>query len=49
MIKVGVLGIGYWGPNIVRNFNAHSSSKVVVCCDNRNERLDFIKKKLSGD
>jgi len=44
MIGIGVLGIGYWGPNIVRNFNVHPSSKVVVCCDKRNERLDFIKK-----
>ena len=33
MIRIGVIGYGYWGPNIVRNFNAHECSKVVLVCD----------------
>ena len=33
MIRVGVLGYGYWGPNIVRNFQAHEQSEVVLVCD----------------
>ncbi|MBN1127953.1 MAG: Gfo/Idh/MocA family oxidoreductase [Chitinispirillaceae bacterium] len=33
MIQVGVVGYGYWGPNIVRNFNAVPGSKVKCVCD----------------
>jgi predicted dehydrogenase len=42
MIKIGVIGYGYWGPNIVRNFHAHESAEVVMVCDklpNSQERL----------
>jgi predicted dehydrogenase len=33
MLKLGVIGYGYWGPNIVRNFSVHPDCKVVVVCD----------------
>jgi predicted dehydrogenase len=33
MLKVGVIGFGYWGPNIVRNFNALKESEVTMVCD----------------
>lgn len=33
MIRIGVIGYGYWGPNIVRNFHAHECSQVVSVCD----------------
>jgi predicted dehydrogenase len=33
MIRVGVIGYGYWGPNIVRNFQGLDSAEVVVICD----------------
>jgi len=33
MINVGVIGYGYWGPNIVRNFNAVPDSTVTHVCD----------------
>ena len=39
MIKVGVIGYGYWGPNLVRNFMEAPGSTVVAVCDLRNERL----------
>ncbi|HVO59392.1 MAG TPA: Gfo/Idh/MocA family oxidoreductase [Terriglobales bacterium] len=39
MIRVGVIGYGYWGPNIVRNFNIGDSAQVVVVCDQRPEAL----------
>lgn len=38
-LKVGVVGYGYWGPNIVRNFNAVDSSHVVAICDANGDRL----------
>jgi predicted dehydrogenase len=43
MMKVGIIGLGYWGPNLVRNFMAHSDVEKVVACDQRIERLQFIK------
>ncbi len=39
MIKVGVIGYGYWGPNLVRNFMEAPGSTVVAVCDLRPERL----------
>ncbi len=33
MIKVGVVGYGYWGPNIVRNFHRGDGSRVAAICD----------------
>lgn len=39
MIKLGVIGYGYWGPNLVRNFMEASGSTVVAVSDLRPERL----------
>jgi predicted dehydrogenase len=33
MIRVGVIGYGYWGPNLVRNFVEAEGAKVAVICD----------------
>jgi len=33
MIRVGVIGYGYWGPNVVRNLQALDSALVVSICD----------------
>jgi predicted dehydrogenase len=33
MIRIGVIGYGYWGPNIVRNFLDVENAKVVSVCD----------------
>ena len=33
MIKVGVIGYGYWGPNIVRNFHGQDHTRVEMLCD----------------
>src|SRR5579872_1158648 len=32
-IRVGVVGLGYWGPNLARNFHALPGSELVWCCD----------------
>ena len=44
-MNVGIVGLGYWGPNLVRNFLAQKNVQKVVACDQRTERLDFIKSK----
>ncbi|MCE5198279.1 Gfo/Idh/MocA family oxidoreductase, partial [bacterium] len=37
--KVAVVGAGYWGPNIIRNFNQIPSCEMSVCCDLDEKRL----------
>ena len=44
MIKVGVIGYGYWGPNLVRNFMVAPGSSVTRVCDLREERLSPLQK-----
>ena len=39
MIRVGVIGYGYWGPNLTRNFVEAEGATVVAVADMRPERL----------
>jgi predicted dehydrogenase len=39
MLNIGVLGYGYWGPNVVRNFASHSDCRVTMVCDRNPEAL----------
>lgn len=43
MIGVGVIGYGYWGPNLVRNFAEVDGAQVVAVSDLRPERLTLAK------
>ncbi|MFQ5737593.1 MAG: Gfo/Idh/MocA family protein [Acidobacteriota bacterium] len=36
---MGVIGYGYWGPNIVRNLHSQETSQVIAVCDNNSEAL----------
>jgi len=42
MIKVAVIGCGYWGPNLIRNFIQIPESKVKYCCDLDEDKLEHI-------
>ena len=42
MISIGVIGFGYWGPNIVRNFSSVKGARVVAVCDRSPEQLKKI-------
>jgi predicted dehydrogenase len=44
MMRIGVIGYGYWGPNVVRNFHAHESSEVVLVCDQSPKCQERLKK-----
>jgi len=48
MIRIGVVGYGYWGPNIVRNFNSANGSKVVAICDKDPQMLVHIANEHPG-
>jgi len=43
MIKIGIIGYGYWGPNVARNFNACENAKLVSICDLDEKRLKLAK------
>lgn len=43
MIQVGVVGYGYWGPNLVRNFNECPGSRVGAICDANPDRLALAR------
>lgn len=45
MIGVGVIGFGYWGPNLVRNFAETPGTRVVAVCDRRAERLAVAQRR----
>jgi predicted dehydrogenase len=42
MIKLGVIGYGYWGPNLVRNFSECGVAEVRAVSDLRPERLQQL-------
>jgi predicted dehydrogenase len=42
-IKVGVVGCGYWGPNLVRNFRSLSDCRLQMMCDINKERLAHVR------
>lgn len=41
-INIGVIGYGYWGPNIVRNFFATPDCIIKMVADGRDERLNLL-------
>lgn len=42
MINIAIIGCGYWGPNLVRNFSETDNVNLAICCDIQKSRLDFI-------
>ncbi len=44
MINVAVIGYGYWGPNLVRNFVANPRTHIDLCCDLKEDRLKAINR-----
>jgi predicted dehydrogenase len=41
-INVGVVGCGYWGPNLIRNFRTIPNCNLKVMCDLSEERLAHL-------
>lgn len=44
MIKLGLIGYGYWGPNLLRNFSLREDCTVKVLADLSSDRLNAAKK-----
>jgi predicted dehydrogenase len=45
MIAIGVIGYGYWGPNLVRNFAERQDATVRMVCDLRSDRLAQVERR----
>jgi predicted dehydrogenase len=43
MLTMGVVGCGYWGPNLIRNFSSLSDCRIKYACDSDASRLNHMK------
>jgi predicted dehydrogenase len=43
-IKVGVIGCGYWGPQLIRNLHEMPGAELVGVADTKAERLEFVRR-----
>ncbi len=41
--RVGIIGFGYWGPNLARNFHDAAASELAAVADVRDERLQMAQ------
>jgi len=48
MIRLGVIGYGYWGPNLVRNFASTNGVTVSLTCDKNPEALKRVDRLYNG-
>ncbi|TWU35810.1 putative oxidoreductase YdgJ [Novipirellula aureliae] len=46
MIRVGIVGVGYWGPNLVRCFSELDNCRVTAVCDRSGDQLLRIKERF---
>jgi predicted dehydrogenase len=48
MTRLGIIGYGYWGPNLLRNFNAAQNCAVIAVAERRLHRHLAIQKLFPG-
>jgi predicted dehydrogenase len=48
MLNVGVIGYGYWGPNVVRNLDGLEGARVAAIADNSQAALDRARRVTHG-
>ena len=41
-ISLGIIGCGYWGPNLIRNFNSLPNCAIRGMCDVNEKRLKHL-------
>jgi predicted dehydrogenase len=47
-VRIGVVGLGYWGPNLARNFSAIPGCELAWCCDASEERRSLAVRQFPG-
>ena len=45
MIRIGVIGYGYWGPNLVRNFAELEGATMAAVADLDPKKLEIVKRR----
>src|SRR5262245_19581864 len=45
-LRIGIIGYGYWGPNLARNFAEMEGVELAWCADGRGERLALAKRRF---
>lgn len=48
MIRIGVVGCGYWGPNLIRNFITYPNTDLIWACDLDAKRMGEILSPYPG-
>lgn len=48
MINIGIVGYGYWGPNLVRNFAETSGARVAAVSDLDTGKLALVQRRFPG-
>ncbi len=46
MVRIGVIGAGHWGPNLIRNFQDDRGSSVVCVADSSADRLNLVAERF---
>lgn len=46
-LQIGIIGLGYWGPNLVRNFRSVEGATVRICCDLELSRFQKLASQYS--
>src|SRR5207237_5607554 len=47
-VRIGVVGLGYWGPNIARNLAAIPACELAWLCDPRAEQRERLQRAFPG-
>ena len=48
MTTIGIIGCGYWGPNLIRNYSQLPNCTMLMCCDLDENKLDRVRKLYPG-
>ena len=46
-LRVGVVGLGYWGPNLARHFQSLPGCELAWCCERDTARWELLESRLS--
>jgi predicted dehydrogenase len=47
-VRLGVVGLGHWGPNLARNVQELECTELVGICDTNQERLEMVARRFAG-
>src|SRR5437667_12600885 len=49
MVNLALIGLGYWGPNLLRNLSSLEGVKIVALCDLDVKRAEAFRQRLCPD